>query len=1022
MLFPIPNDIKFQILYLFLLLIMKRLSLIFLLLLFSQGLLANANRFFNRITTSDGLASNNVHAIWQDKKGYIWVGTANGLQRFDGRYFLYFGIKKPVELPARPVRQILEDREGNMWLNYGQEYGIFNPADLSFKSIPFENQEDKYRNKKLWVDSKGNVYLIMDRHKILHYNKTKNLFTESSCPIKLPEGFKISSIYEDVSTGYYWLSCLEGLAVFDSNTHQTYTRDKNPLNLPNLDNPEFTTTTFYLIDNQRKHWLTYWNPDQMVITYDEKTGQYTQDAASLNNNGLDYSQINGVMETKSGEIWYYGKNSLYTRNPQTQSFDFLRNEFLRHNDIYQIYEDREGSLWLATDEGIYHYKDNSPDISYVFFPESNPNHSFLDIKEIKIKESKKVNYWITSWGRGTVVLDENLTERTQVPLYKNIKILPEILQTWIIHQEHQTGMVWVGGQRGWLQVADPHTLKNNFYNFPIFGKSTIRIICQDSQGNIWFATQKGELIKYTAGKPLVNESFEMVNLLHTIPYAALVDKNDKIWICTASKGVINLDLKTGKELLQINDSKLSSNRQEKIAQLNDSIFFFGYDLLNAYNIKSGENRILSYSDGLISNDILNMQVDMDGYLWIYTTKGICRYNYYQNSFTHYGHKDGFGLLEMDGNGGTVTADGRILFTANKSLIAFNPSQFNSSIKPDRPTLTNIKLFDNYLFVDSLNTDAKRTFAHDKNSLTFYFSTLNFINQDKLKYYYKLSGIDQDWRYGGQSNMAVYTLLPPGSYSLEYRSENEEGISSPIGAFLFKIDPPYHETWWFRLAIAIIILAVLITMYQLRINRVLAVVKVRNRVARDLHDDMGSTLSTINILSAMAKTKLNVDPVKASEYISKISDNSQRMMEAMDDIVWSIKPQNDSMDKIIARMREFATNALEAKDIAFSFEVEDDVYKVKLPMDSRRDLFLIFKEAVNNLAKYSNTQKAIIHFYLQNGKLLMHVRDYGLGFDSAFADTGNGLSNMQKRAENMKAKLNIISKHLEGTDVMLAVNL
>ncbi|HSJ67775.1 MAG TPA: two-component regulator propeller domain-containing protein, partial [Anditalea sp.] len=144
---------------------MKRLMFIFGLCLISQLLMANPHRFFNRITINEGLASNNVYAIWQDKKGYIWVGSSNGLQRFDGKYFLYFGIKKPQELPAKPVRQIMEDREGNMWLNYGEEYGIYNPADLSFKSIPYENREDKHRNKKLWIDSKGNVFLILDRHR-----------------------------------------------------------------------------------------------------------------------------------------------------------------------------------------------------------------------------------------------------------------------------------------------------------------------------------------------------------------------------------------------------------------------------------------------------------------------------------------------------------------------------------------------------------------------------------------------------------------------------------------------------------------------------------------------------------------------------------------------------------------------------------------------------------------------------------------------------------------------------------------
>lgn len=146
-------------------------------------------------------------------------------------------------------------------------------------------------------------------------------------------------------------------------------------------------------------------------------------------------------------------------------------------------------------------------------------------------------------------------------------------------------------------------------------------------------------------------------------------------------------------------------------------------------------------------------------------------------------------------------------------------------------------------------------------------------------------------------------------------------------------------------------------HRLRINRILAVENLRNRVARDLHDDMGSTLSTINILSTMAKSKLNTDNVRASEYLGKISDNSQRMMEAMDDIVWSIKPMNDSMQKITARMREIATSVLEAKDIDLQFRSDDSTEEVKMDMEARRDFFLLFKEAINNIA---NTLKPIKH--------------------------------------------------------------
>jgi signal transduction histidine kinase len=208
------------------------------------------------------------------------------------------------------------------------------------------------------------------------------------------------------------------------------------------------------------------------------------------------------------------------------------------------------------------------------------------------------------------------------------------------------------------------------------------------------------------------------------------------------------------------------------------------------------------------------------------------------------------------------------------------------------------------------------------------------------------------------------------------------------------------------------------LYRTRINKLLAIEKVRTRVARDLHDDMGSVLSTINILSAMAKTKITDDPVRASEYVGKISDNSQRMMEAMDDIVWSIKPANDSMQKITARMREFATGILEAKDMELQFTVDEKVNEVKLNMEARRDFFLIFKEAVNNVAKYSHASTCSIHIALHHHRLLLDLVDNGIGFDVNQADSGNGLSNMQKRAQALKGRVTIQSSPGKGTQVTL----
>lgn len=353
---------------------------------------------------------------------------------------------------------------------------------------------------------------------------------------------------------------------------------------------------------------------------------------------------------------------------------------------------------------------------------------------------------------------------------------------------------------------------------------------------------------------------------------------------------------------------------------------------------------------------------------------------------------------------------------------FNPAVFSVTQKPPDVTITDFKVLNQYLPVDSLMSSSDIKLNYDENSLSIYFSSLSYRERDKLTYYYKMQGIDKGWVKDDRSYFVNYSLLPPGKYTFKVYSENIEGWQSNKTTELsIFIKPPFWRTWWFVSTLLFIAALLIYEVHQLRVNKLLAVETLRSKVARDLHDDMGSTLSTINILSSMAKSKINEDAVKTHEYLIKISEYSERMMDAMDDIVWSIKPSNDSMQKITARMREFATNVLEAKEIDFDFIVDENVNEVKLDMEARRDFFLVFKEAVNNAAKYSNADKVLIQLTMQDKKLQLAVKDDGEGFDPAEAD-GNGLGNMNKRADNLNGKVIIKSIIGEGTTVRLVIPL
>jgi len=335
-------------------------------------------------------------------------------------------------------------------------------------------------------------------------------------------------------------------------------------------------------------------------------------------------------------------------------------------------------------------------------------------------------------------------------------------------------------------------------------------------------------------------------------------------------------------------------------------------------------------------------------------------------------------------------------------------------------ITSFKIFNSELPLDSLLKKETIELSNQQNSFSIGF-TLNDTPQ--TIYFYQLEGADKNWIKASTASVINYTLLSPGNYKFKIKCENKAaGMNREYIALSININLPFWLNGWFIILCFLVFVGIIYYFHSLSIKRLMVVELVRQKVSRDLHDDIGSTLSTINILSMMAKSKLEEDPTKALEYINKISDNSSRMMDAMDDIVWSINPVNDNMQKIMARMRSFATEVLEPKDVELHFHFDEALKEIHLNMEARRDLFLLFKEAVNNAAKYSNATKVEIGMHLRNKMLLLEVKDNGIGFNVDEADSGNGLNNMQKRAEKLKSNYSIDSEPGKGTMVMLEMQI
>ncbi|HEY2727099.1 MAG TPA: histidine kinase, partial [Parafilimonas sp.] len=306
----------------------------------------------------------------------------------------------------------------------------------------------------------------------------------------------------------------------------------------------------------------------------------------------------------------------------------------------------------------------------------------------------------------------------------------------------------------------------------------------------------------------------------------------------------------------------------------------------------------------------------------------------------------------------------------------------------------------------------------QNSVEVNYIAPYYFNAAKIQYRYLLSGINKTWINNNNNTSCNFTLVPPGSYAFHVAvSLNGTDWFESKDKFSFIISPPFWQTWWFYLLCAVAVAVLLYSIYRIRINKILAIQNVRNSISRELHDDVGSTLSSLHMVSALAKKKLKDDPRKTEELLEKITESSERMTGNMQDIVWAVNPLNDSFAQIIARMQKFAAQLCEAKNIELFFNADEKIKSLKLPLQYRTDLFMIFKEAVNNLAKYSNATKACIELHKTNNHFILEIKDDGVGFNTKNISHGNGLRNMHVRAENLHGKLTVLSGD-EGTKVML----
>ena len=459
-----------------------------------------------------------------------------------------------------------------------------------------------------------------------------------------------------------------------------------------------------------------------------------------------------------------------------------------------------------------------------------------------------------------------------------------------------------------------------------------------------------------------------------------------------------------------------------IAHFSSSLYTGAYRL-KVYGDGVNDYRMCSTGNGLSGNDITQIVEGRDRSIWFATRNGadlLITDSNGNEKIIHYNEKIGPGRLVhslLPDDSITCISYEEGFFAVSNCL---NHAQENHELNV---IITDITV------MGKSDPDALRklneyySLPYNRNFISFGFTSVQLEDNEGITYQYKLDGIDKEWSEYSDRHYASYNSLPHGKYKFSVRAKMiNNNTVVPETIYLFKIRPPYYLTLWFFLLAGTMLIAVHYFMYTNRIRHLLKLQRLRTKIASDLHDDIGSTLSSISIMTDLLQSQLD-NSIRAEEMIQTIGFNAHNMLESMDDIIWSVNPSNDSFQNLALRIREYSIPLFESKDIQFQIITPDELVKLPLSMDIRRNLFLIVKEAVNNLVKYSDCSLATVRFGYVHSILTVKIEDNGKGFDTKRNyNSRNGLKNIKLRADQIHGKLSILSESGKGTTISLTVKI
>ena len=965
--------------------------------------------------TQAGLPQNTINAILQASPGYLWLGTREGLSRFDGVRFRNYTLREG--LPSLDIRSLEEDYDGSLWIGTGGG-GLCRMTGGKIRVVPLPQEGSgtevisvvkKDAPRRIWVGTSGGLF-VWAHGEFITLPALEPIARE---PIR--------AIHHD-RQGRTWIATsISGLWRY---AEGKLTACPGPAEVP-------VVQAYCLIDDQHSN---LWAPigNGQILRLDNSGKWHTFTTAE----GVPFAYVTSMVEDARGQIWAGSLDAGLYRLVDGRFQALRRQDGLSSDDIRSLLTDNEGNLWVGTrTAGINRIKPRG------LLP-FGAEHGLTNDYTRSIAQTADGHLWVATVGGG---LYRSAVPSAQLRLHTGPaeglfqRFAPNDTVTFFASIEtvlaHSDGSLWWGGARALLQWRDG-ALSGVHTNHPWVRSAAITALLEDPSGDVWIGTSQGNLVRRT------KDTF--VSFPQPVARGAIVslavEPTGVLWVGSEAGGLVRID----PDPLRVTPIRegLGSQVIRTLYLDKENTLWVGTAGGGLGRVRNGKAFSFTPKHGLPVDAVLQIVEADDGDLWLGSTRGVLRVSKQHLNdladgklpFVHprtYGEYDGMPAEECSTGfspAGLKTRDGLICFSTVRGLVLFPGANHAPAIPPPVVLLEEVLVNGNEATIGRDQAGDTLTVSPRKREIEIRFTGISLSAPERVRFRYRLRGVDQDWVEAGTRRSAFY-YLPPGEFTFDVAAANVEGVWSEVPGMLQVTARPFAwERAWFIPGITLLLASAVgwaIYIWQRRrYARKVALLQAQNaiererlRISQDMHDHLGGMLTQVSQITDMAQGETaNTDRTRA--HLEKIGTQARSAVQALDEIVWATNPRNDNLPSFADYISRFADEFFESTGQRCWQEVPANLPRLPISAEVRHNIFLAVKEALNNIAKHSGATEIWLRLSVQALVLTIELQDNGKGFEASSARHGNGLDNIRSRLKDCGGTAEIRSEPGRGTTVRM----